>query len=257
VDVHVRLLIDKLPRYDAVGKRYAGPLWLLVIPKSFSVVVSPGLSLNQMRFFDHDTRFDELYLEMMFEAHGGLLFSTQGERVRYGDLKQSDGDGSILLSLGLDFPRPGFLAEETAEPIDLALKGHHDPRRFFREIEVRDNSLALKLGSFYILSTGEYVRVPPEFACEMRPMDERSGDLRSHYAGFIDPGWGVGGGAGRPLTLEVRSFDTALVVRHGQPIAKIRYECVTEPPEEHYDEMAPTYGSQIGPVLAKYFSEWK
>lgn len=256
VDVHVRLLVDFLPRYDAVGKHYAGPLWLLVVPKSFSVIVSPGLSLNQMRLFNADTRFDELYLEMMFGAHGGLLFDSKGEGIRYHDLKQSDGDGSILLTLGLDFPRPGFVAEETAEPIDLLLKGHHDPRFFFREIDLRKNSIALKSGAFYILSTGGYVRVPPEFACEMRPMDERSGDLRSHYAGFIDPGWGMNG-AGRPLTLEVRSFDNALVVRHGQPIAKIRYECVAGKPEQHYDEMAPTYGTQIGPVLAKYFSEWK
>lgn len=257
VDVHVRLLVDNLSRYDVVKSDYVGPLWLLVVPKAFSVEIVPGLSLNQMRFFDSDTRLSEMELELAFGEYGGLLSRPDGNPILYKGLKHSDHDGSILLTLGLQFPEPGFKAIETAEPIDLSQIGQHDPRRFFRPIEVQDEAITLQSGAFYILSTAECVQVPPQFACEMRPMDERSGDLRSHYAGFIDPGWGVKNLSGRLLTLEVRSFDTGIIVTHGQPIAKIRYERMIVEPAKHYDEMNPTYGDQAGPQLAKYFSKWK
>ena len=104
------------------------------------------------------------------------------------------------------------------------------------------------------------MRVSESLACEMRPMDERSGDLRSHYAGFVDPGWGVGSdndGRGRPLTLEVRSFDNGLIICDGQPISKIRLEKMLETPKKHYDQMNPTYGQQSGPKLGKYFKKDK
>ncbi len=263
VDVHVRVCVDGHSRYDEIPHSYKGPLWLFVVAKTFPVVVSPDLSLSQVRFFSRDTRFEEHdhAVEMDRESDKrideGLIFTPSGERVFHRDLRHSDHDGSVILTLGLEFQHPGFEAIENSEEIDLVRSGHHDPRYFFREIGLRDNSITLRAGSFYILSTREYVRVPPTLACEMRPMDERSGDLRSHYAGFIDPGWGVSSGVGRPLTLEVRSFDYAIIVLHGQPIAKIRYERMFEAPVKHYDKMNPTYGKQSGPHLAKYFSEWK
>ena len=86
-------------------------------------------------------------------------------------------------------------------------------------------------------------------------MDERSGDFRSHYAGFIDPGWGYGKkgeGVGRPLTLEVRPFED-LLVRHGQPVAKIKFEHMIEVPEASYDALGSNYIAQYGPRLAKQF----
>ncbi len=260
VDLHVRLLVDRSARYDAVDKNYSGPLWVLLVPKTFPILVSPGLTLNQLRFFTRDTRFDELALDTHFELRGGLLYDENSSRFGYRDIRHTDSDGSILLSLGLHFPVPGFEAIQNGEPIDLSLKKHYDPRDFFREISVSRDSITLNSGTFYILSSREYVRVPANLACEMRPMDERSGDLRSHYAGFIDPGWGVGSddsGAGRPLTLEVRSFDNGIIIRHGQPIAKIRFERMIEDPREHYDQMSPTYGSQSGPKLGKQFADWK
>jgi dCTP deaminase len=260
IDVHVRLMVDGISRYDYVPKGYSGPLWLMVTPKTFPIIVKEGVSLNQARFFNQDTRFDELRLELNFNQDGGLIFNQSGEVVNYKDIKHTDRDGSVLLTLGLDFSVVGFEAIETKIPLDLSLKNHYDPECFFREVIPRNNALVLSSNSFYILSTKESVRVPAKLACEMRPMDERSGDLRSHYAGFIDPGWGVGVdnlSKGRPLTLEVRSFDSGIIIQHGQPIAKVRYEKMVDIPESHYDQMNPTYGVQNGPKLGKYFKEWK
>jgi dCTP deaminase len=255
VDMHVRLLVDGCARYDAVESKYRGQMYLLVVPKTFPVIISPGLSLNQIRFFNADTRFSEWDLQMNFN---GLIFDVDGNSLKYGDQRHSDRDGSILLSLGLGFKdNPGFEAIEGGDPIDLSLISHYDPKYYFRRVSVFNNSITLTTGTFYILSTREYVVVPPHLTCEMVPMDERSGDLRSHYAGFIDPGWGVTQQAttfGRTLTLEVRSFDNGIIIQDGQPIAKVRYEKVWGDPEYHYDESSPTYGLQNGPKLGKQFS---
>ncbi len=260
VDLHVRMLADKVSRYDVIPTNYSGPLWLLITPKTFPVIIYSGLTLNQIRFFNQDTRLDELRLQTSFEISGGLLFDNLGNKILFKEIKHSDRDGSLLLSLGLDFEIPGFEAIENGEAIDLSLKMHYEPRYFFRPVSIFNKSIALKSNTFYILSTKEFVRVPPSLACEMKPMDERSGDLRSHYAGYIDAGWGVGlnnDACGRPLTLEVRSFDNGLLIRDGQPIAKVCYEKMIIEPTEHYDQMNPTYGTQIGPKLGKYFKEWR
>jgi dCTP deaminase len=260
VDLHVRLLANRVSRYDCIPEKYKGRLWVMVIPKSFPVITFDGVTLYQLRFFNQDTRFDELRLELAFNNSGGFIFDKIGRKVEYQDVIHSDKDGSILLTLGLEYSIPGFEAIETKEPIDLSKNDYYDPEVFFRPIVLPNHSLTLRDNAFYILSTKEYVRVPPHLACEMRPMDERSGDIRSHYAGFIDPGWGVaeeGDGKGRPLTLEVRSFDSGLIVRHGQPIAKIRLERMIQLPPEHYDQMSPTYGGQFGPKLGKYFKKWR
>ncbi len=260
VDVHVRLLVDKVSRYDYIPENYTGPLWLMIVPKTFSVIIPMGISLNQIRFFNQDTRLDELRLEQASASNGGMIFTSDGEKVDYRNFIHTDNDGSILLTLGLDYPIPGFQAIKTGEPINLGLLNHYDPRHFFRPVQLTDKKLVLADNEFYILSSREYVRVPENFACEMRPMDERSGDLRSHYAGFIDPGWGVGPeghGCGRPLTLEVRSFDNGLIVAHGQPIAKIHFERMIEIPLFHYDQVNSTYGEQFGPKLGKCFKVWE
>ncbi len=43
---------------------------------------------------------------------------------------------------------------------------------------------------FYLLLSAEGVSVPPEYAAEMMAYDPTAGELRTHYAGFFDPGFG-------------------------------------------------------------------
>jgi dCTP deaminase len=89
----------------------------------------------------------------------------------------------------------------------------------------------------------------------MVDMDSRTGEFRTHYAGFFDPGWGCGvdgEGKGRPITLEVRTFED-VVISHGQPIGKVRFEKMLEVPTVHYDQKQSNYLSQSGPKLAKQF----
>ncbi len=256
IDLHVRLMADGTSRYDSVKLGWKGELWISVVPKTFPVLLYSGVSLNQLRFFNRDTRLNDLELEIAMKRHK-LLWRQKGEAYEYSDIKVRDNDSSIILTLDLENDVLGYVGEVSDNVVDLSKIKFYESRKFFKPIKKKGGYIYLKKNAFYILSTHEAVRVPPDLACEMVPMDERSGEFRSHYAGFIDPGWGWGKnseGKGRPLTLEVRPFED-LIVRQGQPIAKIRFERLTETPLAAYDAMDSNYSVQTGPKLAKHFKQ--
>ena len=192
---------------------------------------------------------------MLLDKHKLVWSREKGEPYFFKDMRKTDSDGSFILTLDLKTDVIGYQSKESDTVLDMSFVGGYDPEEFFEEISLSQEYLKLKKDKFYILSTKEAVRVPPELSCEMIPVDERSGEFRSHYAGFIDPGWGWGkdgSGVGRPLTLEIRPFED-LILRHGQPVAKIRYEHMADIPETHYDSIDSNYLNQSGPKLSKHF----
>ena len=230
LDMHVRVLADGVSRYDSITPRgYVGELWVAIFPKSFGVLLRPQVALTQLRLFTQDTRFSEFDLEIAMKD-GLVRHPIENRLLTYDELVTNDQDGTVVLTALIEEGGSGYHC--------IAKKALH---------LVRDH--------FYILSGAERVRIPPSLASEMVPMDERNGDFRSHYAGFLDPGWGWGergGGEGRPFTLEVRPFED-LVVRKGQPIAKICFERMAEIPDIHYDNKESNYLVQFGPKLGKQF----
>ncbi len=202
-----------------------------------------------------DTRLSAFEVEIAMKKYKLLWNQAKGTAYDYEDIKIRDNDGSVILTLDLDNECLGYEGVTSDNLVDLKEIKFYDHKKFFKPLKKKGDFVYLKKGAFYILSTHEGVRVPPELACEMVPMDERSGEFRSHYAGFIDPGWGWGtrgDGRGRPLTLEVRPFED-LIVRQGQPIAKIKFERMTETPPQSYDTIGSNYIVQTGPRLAKHF----
>lgn len=258
-DVHVRLLADGVSRYDtAAPAGYKGELWLVINPKSYPIKIRSGERLIHMRFLNHDTRFDELELQIAFKLDKLLWRPLRNEPFNYEDLKIRDNDGSIILTLDLTQKMVGYRCAGSDKILDFSKINHYRPEDFYEPIQAQNGRIHLKRGQFYVLSTREAVRVPPYLASEMVPMDERSGEFRSHYAGFIDPGWGCGkegGSHGRQITLELRPFED-LVVRDNQPIAKIRFERMIEISDMPYDELSTSnYRKQVGPTLSKHFRQ--
>ena len=255
IDLHVRLIADGVARYDSVTPGFVGELWLFIIPKTFPIKLFEGVALNQIRFFNLDTRLNPFEVEVAVQNYKLLWSQEKGTAYKYEEMTVSDRDGSIVLTLDLDGDNPGYEGIVSDNVVDLSQVGFYDHKKFFKKIEKENGFAYLKKGAFYLLATHEAVRVPPELACEMIPMDVRSGEFRSHYAGFIDPGWGWGiraEGKGRPLTLEVRPLED-LIVRQGQPIAKVKFERMTDMPPQSYDTISSNYIVQSGPRLAKHF----
>jgi dCTP deaminase len=162
------------------------------------------------------------------------------------------------MTLDLEQPIVGYRARKSYRPIDLAAIGRHDPEEFFEPIpRPKGGALFLSREAFYIFSTHERVRVPPEFAVEMLPYDTSAGEFRAHYAGFFDPGFGFGATGeilGTPAVLEVRPYEDDLIVRHRQPVCKMAYERLVAPPHKLYGVGVHShYAEQRGPRMSKFF----
>lgn len=263
LDIHARLLADSMLQTDALEKGFSGSLWVHIKPQSFDILLHEEVPINQIRLFYNDARLTQEELEFEMQA-SGLLYAKDSISknnsiglIRYKDMKTQDSPNSIVLSLdglqGSNGEPVGYCAKKTKAVIDYY--GKYSASDFFEPIEQDKNGIfLLKKNDFYILSSKEYVSVPGNFACEMASIDSRLGDFRAQYAGFIDPGWGCSKGSpyGKPLTLEVRSFEN-MYVRHGQPIARIKFEHMAEVPEATYDAMSSNYINQTKAKLAKQF----
>jgi dCTP deaminase len=254
-DLHVRIVKDGVARYDTIPAGSKGDLWAIIVPRSYPVLIPANFPISQARFFNKDTRFGEQDLEMEWTKKP-LAYDLDGTPYEYHSFKMKDFDGSVLLTLDLSQDIVGYECRGSNTVINLGLPNASiDSSLHFVPIKNSGDSIILRKDSFYILSTKEALRVPPHLASEMVDMDSRTGEFRTHYAGFFDPGWGCGAdgdGKGRPITLEVRTFED-VVISHGQPIGKVRFERMAEVPDVHYDQKGSNYLIQTGPKLAKQF----
>jgi dCTP deaminase len=254
-DLHVRLFADGTPMSDTVAQAYKGGLWVTVKANSFGVVLPQGSHVNQLRFFNADTRLRGVDLEDFMKEHKPIYLREEEEFLRYSDMRVRPDDHSLMLSLDL-YPGEeyvGWVAKEGVNiPIDFSAENEsYNGGDFFELIEAKNGFLLLEKGRFYILSSYEHLSIPSGFASEIAALDPRFGDLRNHYAGFIDPGWGVGNM--KPITLEVRPFED-MYVHHRQPIARLKIEKMIDIAKVSYDEPGfSNYQIQTGPKLAKYF----
>ncbi len=248
LDVLTRLITDGGTEFDRIAPGYSGKLWAEICPRSFSVLVRPGMRLNQVRFREGRSVLTDAELR---ERHAREpLVSGAGEAPLI--------DGGLSFSVDLA-PRAGRLVGYRAKPhtglIDLDLIGHYDPAEYWEPVETDRGRIILDPGAFYILVSREAVTIPADCAAEMAPYLAMVGEFRVHYAGFFDPGFGLAaaGGAGARGVLEVRGHEAPFALEHGQTVGRLVYERMSEVPEALYGaELASNYQGQ-GLRLSKHF----
>src|SRR5947199_7216665 len=86
-----------------------------------------------------------------------------------------------------------------------------------------------------------------------------AGELRTHYAGFFDPGFGSAAGRagahGSRAALEVRARDVSFMVEHRQPVCKLAFERMAAEPDILYGEEAGSSYQHQRTMLSKHFLE--
>lgn len=244
LDLLTRTLIDGGAEFDRIPAGYTGPLYAEICPRSFSVLVRPGMRLNQIRFRAGQTRLDDAALAALHAAEplvdtvplidDGLGFSV--------DLSQSEGP-------------VGYRAKPHTGVVDLDRIDAYPAADFWEELRGREGRVILDPGAFYILVSREAVTIPPAYAAEMAPYLAMVGEFRVHYAGFFDPGFGhaAAGGSGARGVLEVRCHEAPFALEHGQIVGRLIYERMAEVPDQLYGrEVRSNYQGQ-GLKLAKHF----
>ncbi|MEP6066917.1 MAG: 2'-deoxycytidine 5'-triphosphate deaminase [Paracoccaceae bacterium] len=245
LDLLTRTITDGGTEFDRIPDGYTGPLYAEICPRSFSVLVRPGMRLNQIRFRSGQAVVDDAELTALHETTPLV-------------------DGPALIADGLGFSVDlrlpdttlvGYRAKPHTGVIDLDLIGHYSPREYWEDVHSDDGRIILDPGAFYILVSREAVHIPPSYAAEMAPYLAMVGEFRVHYAGFFDPGFGhdAAGGAGSRGVLEVRCHEAPFVLEHGQIVGRLVYEHMSDVPTQLYGAgISSNYQGQ-GLKLSKHF----
>ena len=245
LDLLTRTITDGGTEFDRIPSGYNGPLYAEICPRSFSVLVRPGMRLNQIRFRSGQAVLSDAELTALHE-------------------KTPLVDGPAVIKEGLGFSVDlalkdttlvGYRAKPHTGVIDLDRIGEYDPREYWEEVHTDKGRIILDPGAFYILVSREAVHIPPEYAAEMAPYLAMVGEFRVHYAGFFDPGFGhdAAGGSGSRGVLEVRCHEAPFVLEHGQVVGRLVYERMADLPTQLYGAgIASNYQGQ-GLKLSKHF----
>ena len=258
LDVFTRVITDRNHRFDEIPAGYRGGLYLEVVPRSFAVHVRGGLALNQLRLAGGDARLDDAELLTLHQQFPLLYLDSHP--LRESELAISDGLFlSVDLAAGPADRVVGYRAKKNSLPIDLGAIRRYRWTDFWEPVHPEPGSrIVLEPEIFYLLLSAEGCCIPPSYAAEMMAYDPTAGELRTHYAGFFDPGFGYdasGDRHGSRAALEVRARDVPFMVEHRQPICKLGFERLAATPDVLYGrDLGSNYQGQVT-MLSKHFEE--
>jgi dCTP deaminase len=276
LDIFTRIITDFSSRFDEIRPGYTGPLFVEVISRSFTVRLRKGLTLNQVRLIVEDPKVRGLELSGETSVRASELHSSVNTAVIFDNnlplsVQQIENLGGAFLRVDL----AGSSAETGGEPdevvgyrarrgsglVDLTDPERNDPSDFWEPLWRDKGRLILEPEEFYLLRSQEHVRIPASVAGELVAYDPASGELRTHYAGFFDPGFGEFEEEHPPgscAVLEVRAHDVPFLIENGQQVGKLTFEPMIEHPVQLYGsgEMNSNYQGQPR-MLSKYFRTFR
>jgi dCTP deaminase len=252
LDVFTRIITDYSDEFERISAGYQGPLYAEVVPRTFSIVVQPGMRLSQLRLMRGKPLSPDAKLSNLHDEETLVFVDEQeAEALIEKGLKLS-----VSLRGSVASEVIAFRAKRNAPIIDLAKIDFYDPAQFWDPITSQpDGRLILNPGDFYILASRERVRVPPLFAAEMVPFDPSVGEFRIHYAGFFDPGFGYGlkDIQGTKAVLEVRAHEVPFLIEDGQIVGRLIYVRMMGKPDRIYGVGIGSSYQRQGLALAKQF----
>ncbi len=262
IDLNIRLLVDGCPEYDEIPYNYEGPIYILLEPGWFSVVLYPLISLNQIRFYfgkRSEIEVDDQSLCREYQKHK-MLYGYDNNPIY---INEDHFDRGLKLGINLSQDRVygiALKAKQTPEPIDLSKKEYYSVNDFFDSIkkeDLKNGMLHMETGDFYLIASDSLVRIPPGFAGEMVPYLVEAGEVRTHEAGFFDEGFGYGKngevlGSSAVLEMKARRFET---YTNGQMVSKIVLEYMRDISTKVYGEKGSHYQGQRSIRPAKYFKQ--
>jgi dCTP deaminase len=257
LDVFTRVLTDRNHRFDEIAGGYRGKLYLEIVPRSFAIRVKTGLALNQVRLISGDARLSDRELVTLHQKCPLLYLNSHP--LCESQLSLADG---LFLSLDVSGPAEsivGYRAKKNSLPIDLTQVGALKWQDYWDPVHPeKGGRIVLEPEVFYLLLSAEGVSIPPSYAAEMLAYDPTAGELRTHYAGFFDPGFGYSQrrkADGSRAALEVRARDVSFMVEHRQPVCKLAFERMAGDPDVLYGEDVGSNYQGQQTMLSKHFVE--
>ncbi len=256
LDIFSRVLGETTDNFDYFPPGTDSKLFIEVIPRSFPIRIRKGCSLAQLRMIHKTEKVKQQDLEYAHKKHG-LILDKYGNKLNWRDRFEN---GGIYLSLNLSGLHKngivGYKAKKYTQAIEFFRNNYYDPIHYWDPIYPSEtSSIILEPEEFCILSSNERIIVPPNMAAEVAPYDVSVGEIRTHYAGFFDPGFGysINENIGSHIVLEVRARETPFLVVDSQIFFKVHLEKLIGKPEELYGKHRGSSYQYQGLKLAKQF----
>jgi len=233
-------LADGVPRFDNVPSGYEGNLYLEITSLSFQIHICPYLSLAQMRICNGDARLSGRNVAIM-HSKNGVILDKEGSVISTRDLNLAE--HGIYMHVNLDRDTVGFISRRHVPGVlSFSKEAANDALDYWTPIRrPLSGKLTLDPDRFYLLSTKERIRIPIDVCGDIAPYDASTGEFRTHYAGFFDPGFG--GETGVTGVLEVRGREMPHQICDGDPICLMVFErvgSVEKPYSGHYQNPGPS-----------------
>ena len=261
LDVFTRVVTDLTAGFDEIRTGYRGQLFLEVVPRSFAIKIRTGQSLNQIRFVCGEATVPDRTLQTLHRSTPLLYHNDPAQKVV--GSRDFRAERGLFLRIDLagtdqrDSRVIGYRAKKNSHVIDLAKVAHYAAADFWEPLyRHRHDSLLLEPEEFYILASKERIRVPAGYAAEMVAYEAACGELRTHYAGFFDPGFGYGTNGeikGTQVVLEVRPHDVPFLIHDGQTFFKVVYDKMMGTPTQLYGSTLGSSYQRQTLTLSKHF----
>ena len=256
-DIFTRVITDQSDSFDIINPGYQGKLYLELFSRSFTIKVRTHLSLNQLRLTSGDPACPRGDIAAIHQATP-IIYPPIGLG-QYNPAPTEE--NTISLSICLQGPGTpvGYKAKKNSALLDLTKTAAHNPKDYWEPAMPEQNgSLILQPEDFYLAMAAEPVTVPHTHAAELTAYETSTGELRAHYAGFFDPGFGYTKHLLLPgirPAMEIRAHDVPFVVSPGQKVATLTYQKLQEPPDRQYGVHTQSSYHADGRLLSKHFTE--
>jgi dCTP deaminase len=260
LDIFTRIITDYNYKFNVIQGGYSGNLYVEVSPMSFTIKVRENDSLNQLRLIDGDNvRLSQTELENLYDDTP-LLYDDNGHDLPKKDVVFNDG---LFMRIDLSHTKEkriiGFKSKKNSSVLDLRKKSYYAASQFWDTIySSHSQKLILEPEVFYIFASKERIVIPPGVCGEMIPYDPDSGEMRVHYAGFFDTGFGYDHTESNTLkgakaVLEVRPHDVPFLIDDGQILFRLVFDRNIKIPTKIYGKSLNSNYQYQGLSLSKHF----
>lgn len=260
LDMFTRVIIDHGHRFDEITPGYKGKLYLEVLSRSFPVRVQEGITLNQLRLKHGNAEIADSQLKTLYKKKP-ILYHKSGGAVEWDKVKADDG---LFISVDLQGANRknsivAYKAKANSQVVDLTKTRHYHADDFWEPVYYpKRHRLILEPESFYIMMSKEKICIWPDLVSEMVAYEPNSGELRTHYAGFFDPGFGWHPGKsksnqGTRAVMEVRPHDVPFMIEDGQTFCRMKFEKTISKPLRVYGKQLQSHYHAQELSLSKYF----
>lgn len=260
LDMFTRVIIDHGHRFDEITPGYKGRLYLEVLSRSFPVRVQEGITLNQLRLKHGNAEIADSQLKTLYKKKP-ILYHKSGGAVEWEKVKADDG---LFISVDLQGANRknsivAYKAKANSQVVDLTKTRHYHADDFWEPVYYpKRHRLILEPESFYIMMSKEKICIWPDLVSEMVAYEPNSGELRTHYAGFFDPGFGWHPGKsksnqGTRAVMEVRPHDVPFMIEDGQTFCRMKFEKIISKPLRVYGKQLQSHYHAQELSLSKYF----